>query len=292
MISIIALTQQFDAISLNEMNEVALLNRFDSKYQLSAGKLYEVLEAIKDDYYILEIDGKRKHSYQTLYYDSSADNLYINHHNGKLNRMKIRKRAYMDSGLVFLEIKKKNNKGKTRKLRMIAENKNASFSAKELHFLSENTDFDFHLSNFTLPVKNTNSFERITLVNKDFSERCTIDIHLVSYSSSKKLELGDIVVVELKQGSINEKTPLCLALNYFRIKPGGFSKYCIGRAFLEPGLKRNLFKERLIQLRKQFKNEIALTALHKKSTLTFIENKNYGSDTGYDYQRAAQVAGH
>ncbi|WP_319590042.1 VTC domain-containing protein [uncultured Draconibacterium sp.] len=292
MTSITAVTQQFDAISLNEMNEVALLNRFDSKYQLSVSKLYEVLKAIKNKYYILEINGKRIHSYQTMYYDTGADTLYTNHHNGKLNRMKIRKRAYMDSGLVFLEIKKKNNKSKTKKLRMIAENKTASFSAKELHFLSENTDFDFHLSNFTLPVKNFNSFERITLVNKDFSERCTIDIHLVSYSKSKKLELGNMVVVELKQGRVNEKTPLCLALNNYRIKPCGFSKYCIGRAFLEPNLKRNLFKERLIQLRKQFKNEIELTPLHKKSALTFIENKNYGSDTGHNYQRTAQVAGH
>lgn len=292
MMPITALTQQFDAISLEEMNEVALLNRFDSKYQLSVSKLYEVLEAITDDYYILEIDGKRKHSYQTLYYDTGKDTLYTNHHNGKLNRMKIRKRAYMDSGLVFLEIKKKNNKSKTKKLRMIAENKSASFSAKELHFLTENTDFNFQLSNFTLPVKNINSFERITLVNKDFSERCTIDTQLIFYSHSKKLELGNIAVVELKQGSINEKTPLCIALNNYRIKPSGFSKYCIGRAFLEPDLKRNLFKERLIQLRKQFKNEIALTPLNKKSSFIFIENKNYGSDTGYDYQRAAQVAGH
>ena len=106
MTPITAVTQQFDAISLNEMNEVALLNRFDSKYQLSVSKLYEVLKAIKNKYYILEINGKRIHSYQTMYYDTGADTLYTNHHNGKLNRMKIRKRAYMDSGLVFSGDKK------------------------------------------------------------------------------------------------------------------------------------------------------------------------------------------
>ncbi|WP_321375923.1 polyphosphate polymerase domain-containing protein [uncultured Draconibacterium sp.] len=290
--SLTALSQQLDAISLDEMNEVALLNRFDSKYQLSVSKLEEVLEAIKNDYYILEINGKRKHKYNTIYYDTSNDSLYTNHHNGRLNRLKIRKREYVDSELAFLEIKKKNNKGKTKKLRMTAENRNASFTAKELHFLTQNTNFDFHLSNFTLRVKNINSFERITLVNKDFSERCTIDIHLVSYSHSKKLELGDMAVVELKQGKTNVKTPLGNALSKSRVKPRGFSKYCIGRAFLEPDLKRNLFKERLLQLKKQFKNDIVLTPLHIKSTLTFIENNNYGSDTGYNYQRAAQVAGH
>ncbi|MDX8339793.1 polyphosphate polymerase domain-containing protein [Draconibacterium sp. IB214405] len=290
---ITSLLQRFEAISLDEMDDVALLNRFDSKYQLSVSKLSKVLEAIKDDYFILEIEGKRKHKYSTIYYDTGSDELYTSHHNGRLNRLKIRKREYLSSGMSFLEIKRKNNKGKTRKLRMVAENKNSSFTLKELDFLSANTNFDFILSNFTLPVKNTNAFERITLVNKDYSERCTIDLSMVSYSKNRKVEMDSMAIVELKQGSVNEKTPLAEALNQLRIKPQGFSKYCIGRAFLEPDLKQNLFKERLIQLKKQFNGSIVLKPTKNSTTSIFNENKkNNGSVTGYDYKRATKVVGH
>lgn len=289
---ITSLIQQFEAISLDKMNDVALLNRFDSKYQLPVSKLYQVLEAIKNNYFVLEIDGKRSHKYSTIYYDTGTDDLYTNHHNGRLNRLKIRKREYVDSNLTFLEIKRKNNKGKTRKLRMVAENKNVSFSLKELDFLSQNTHFDFILSNFTLPVKNTNSFKRITLVNKDFSERCTIDLEIVSYSKNKKVEMGTMAIVELKQGCVNEKTPLANTLNQYRVKPQGFSKYCIGRAFLEPDLKQNLFKEKLIRLKKQFNGNIIIKPTKNNTTVNFNKKNNNGSVTGYDYKRTAKVVGH
>ena len=55
---ITSLIQQFEAISLDKMNDVALLNRFDSKYQLPVSKLYQVLKAIKEDYFVLEIAGE------------------------------------------------------------------------------------------------------------------------------------------------------------------------------------------------------------------------------------------
>ncbi|WP_321372478.1 VTC domain-containing protein [uncultured Draconibacterium sp.] len=243
------------------MDKVELLNRFDVKYQLIEDKLIQVLNAIKNDYYILEIGSSRVHNYNTIYYDTVEDTLYKDHHNGKLNRIKIRKRIYADSDLAFLEIKKKNNKRKTKKLRMVAENTGASFTKTELDFLTINTNFEFHISKLTLPKRNTNSFKRITLVNKDFSERCTIDLRLVSYSDDKKVVMEKMAIIELKQGSLNEKTLLAKQLKECDIKQNGFSKYCMGRAFLEPQLKQNLFKERIMQLKKQFNSKIAVSSL-------------------------------
>ncbi|MDX8338971.1 polyphosphate polymerase domain-containing protein [Draconibacterium sp. IB214405] len=261
MSQISSVIERFDSISLNQMDEVALLNRFDVKYQLTEDELVQVLNAIKNDYYILEINNSRIHNYNTIYYDTRENDLYINHHNGKLNRIKIRKRIYADSDLAFLEIKKKNNRSKTKKLRMIAENNGTSFTGKELEFLAVNTNFDFHISKLTLPVKNTNSFKRITLVNKDFSERCTIDLQLVSCSRHKKVVMKKMAIIELKQSSVNEKTALAQQLLRSEIKQSGFSKYCMGRALLEPRLKQNLFKERMLRLKKQFNGKIAISPI-------------------------------
>lgn len=254
--------QQFDSISLSQMDEVALLNRFDVKYQLAESKLTEVLQSIKEQYYILEINQTRIHNYNTIYYDTTEDLMYTSHHNGKLNRLKIRKRKYTDSGLSFLEIKRKNNKRKTKKLRMVAENDTELFTSNELDFLKQNTNFDFTLSNSTLPVKNSNSFKRITLVNKNLSERCTIDIKVTSFSKNKKVELNSMAIVEVKQSRLMAKTCLTQKLKAIGAQQQGFSKYCIGRAFLEPDLKQNLFKEKLSALKKEFNGSIRLVPVN------------------------------
>ena len=63
-------------------------------------------------YKCVEIENKRVSQYQTLYYDTKDMKLYNEHHNGHLNRYKIRHRTYVDSNLSFLEVKFKNNKGR------------------------------------------------------------------------------------------------------------------------------------------------------------------------------------
>lgn len=256
MEKILDLIQQFEPISLNEMNAVQLLNRFDSKYPLSEKQLLAILEAVKYDYFIMEINGEMLQTYKTTYFDTIDNSSYIAHHNGKLNRLKIRKREYVNSGIGFLEIKKKNNKGKTNKLRFPTDNLQADFTLKELEFLNQNTSFNFRLSNCSLPGKNGNSFRRITLVNKDFSERCTIDLCLSFFSVSKQIRVENMAIIELKQGKVNMKSPLFNALRNNRIRRQGFSKYCMGRALLEPELKQNLFKGRLLKLKKQYNEQI------------------------------------
>ena len=64
-------------------------------------------------------DGKLIHDYKSLYYDTEDWKFYLDHHNGRVNRNKIRFREYVGSKLTFLEIKLKNNKGKTIKKRNI-----------------------------------------------------------------------------------------------------------------------------------------------------------------------------
>ncbi len=250
MDSILKMLPQFDSIGLQQMDAVLLLNRYDLKYQVTEEVLFEVLNSIHHDYFILEINGELYQKYRTTYYDTDDNRLYLAHHNGKLNRLKIRKREYVNSGIAFLELKQKNNKGKTHKLRMPLKNWNDRFSLGELEFLKRNTSFSLHHCAMRMKPKNVNTFRRITLVNKAFTERCTIDLQLTFHSNDRKFRFKNMAVVELKQGKMNMHTPLYMALKEHRVKPGGFSKYCLGRAILEPDLKQNRFKTKLLGLKK------------------------------------------
>ena len=82
------------------MDEVKLMNRTDTKFVFEYSLLQKVLNEIKDHYYVLNIDGVRLNAYRSLYFDTDDFKFYFDHHNGK-NRIKVRYREYMDSGLCF-----------------------------------------------------------------------------------------------------------------------------------------------------------------------------------------------
>ena len=110
MNSIDQLKSSFDPISLKEMDGVKLMNRKDTKFIFNEEILPELLEALKDNYNILEISKKRESQYKTMYFDTDDFKFYIQHHNGKLNRHKVRYRQYADVGTTYLEVKFKSNK--------------------------------------------------------------------------------------------------------------------------------------------------------------------------------------
>ena len=122
------ITDFFDPIQLEEMEKVKLMNRTDRKYWFHFDFLPELLQTIKHDYYILNIDGKNQLPYTTTYYDTTKNKMYASHHNGKLNRFKIRRRSYVASRISFLEIKFKSNKGRTIKKRIPADFNNLKFT--------------------------------------------------------------------------------------------------------------------------------------------------------------------
>ena len=112
---------EFSSITLDKMNKIRLMKRIDRKYLLPLSDLPIFLENLKDSYFMQEIDGNRCSQYSTLYYDTPDYMMYRSHQNGKLSRIKIRTREYVDSNLCFLEIKTKSNKGVTQKIRIANE---------------------------------------------------------------------------------------------------------------------------------------------------------------------------
>ncbi|MCK4630938.1 MAG: VTC domain-containing protein, partial [Bacteroidales bacterium] len=97
--------KNFDTISLEKMDKVRLMDRIDTKFIFSSELLPGILENLSADYKILEEKSGSIFPYSNLYFDTPEFNMYSVHHNRQLNRYKVRFREYVDSGIVFLEVK-------------------------------------------------------------------------------------------------------------------------------------------------------------------------------------------
>ena len=85
---------QFETITLSEMDDVKLMSRTDTKFVFNFSRLPEFLEKLSKFYRIMEIDGERLHHYKSLYFDTEDRKFYIEHHNRRVNRNKVRFREY------------------------------------------------------------------------------------------------------------------------------------------------------------------------------------------------------
>ena len=168
--------------------------------------------------------------------------MYYDQQRGKKSRRKIRIREYVGSGVPpFLEIKDKNNKGRTKKKRVSME---GSSSLKDFeNFITKHSEF----TSEELSPKIENRFNRITLVNKEKTERITIDTSLEfhNFVSNRDLILPPLVIIEWKRDGLSSKSRLKPLLRELRIQESGFSKYIIGMAMTDNELPQNKIKTRL-----------------------------------------------
>lgn len=236
----------YQPISLHEMEEVELMSRFDSKYIFNASALPGFLRALHGDYQVLKVDQLTVFKYENLYYDTAALRSYLDHHNGRSGRYKVRFRNYADSENIYLEVKQKTNKGLTEKARMPVEAFSDQLLPEQIAFVKAQLGNDDN----PLVPQISNNFSRITLVNKNTRERVTIDLFI--YFKKDQLEhfLDELVIAEVKEfhpSSISVFKKLMLAN---RIFPTSFSKYCMGTLLTHPGIKYNRFKPKLIKLKK------------------------------------------
>jgi hypothetical protein len=230
----------FEPITLKEMDSVKLMNRTDTKYIFNIKYFAAIMNEIRDKYRILEVEGKRLSRYETLYYDTQQFELYQQHHKGKLNRYKIRHRTYVESDLGFLEVKFKNNKGRTIKTRI---------NQREVPYTWQNECEDFlHKSipyqpSALVPVMWVN-YSRNTLVNKNSAERLTIDLNLEFVKNEVTRKFERLVIAEVKQDK-KKASPFIEVMKKYHIREGSISKYCMGIAFTCDNVKKNNFKSKL-----------------------------------------------
>lgn len=239
------LLSRLKPITLEQMSGIRLMNRTDTKFVTSKAKLAELLEMAEGKYYAQAIDGSMVARYMTTYWDTPGHLFYLEHHNGRSPRQKVRVRTYLDSGITFLEVKTKNNHGRTKKKRVEVPNQQISAEGGNEEFLMGLV----HKGLADMHPTVRNQFHRITLVNYGKTERLTIDfdVHFDNMETGMATGTGDLVIIELKRDG-NVYSPVLDILRHLRIKPSGFSKYCIGSAMTNSTLKHNLFKPKMTAL--------------------------------------------
>jgi hypothetical protein len=245
---IIEVLDSLKPIGLEEMDNVRLMNRFDTKYVLSVSKIPDFLTMLNGNYKVLEINKKRSSSYITTYLDTD-DYLFFNQHvTGKLERNKVRYRKYETTGTTFLEVKKRTNKSRTIKWRI--ENNPGSDNQCDENACEFISSYIPQRSLILKPVI-INRFSRVTLVGTEFNERITIDYDIsFSDTGSNQANFPFISVIEVKRDGFTSRSPAVNILKNLYVQPGGFSKYCIGSAILLDLPRKNILKQKILLINK------------------------------------------
>ena len=243
-----------EPITLDEMDSIRLMNRVDTKFMTDEAGLLEFLRRAAGKYRVFEIGGQRTSGYDTVYYDTPDLRMYMDHHNRRLTRKKVRVRTYLSNDETFLEIKRKDNHGRTKKKRIHCSGSDV-FGPEQTEFLMAKSGY----SPSEIAPKLRTSFERITLVNLGKTERLTIDTSLLfeNLASGRSASMGSGVIIELKQDGA-APSPCREIFSEMRIHPFKVSKYCIGTAATSPSPKKNRFKGKIRKIEKIINNSLSI----------------------------------
>jgi hypothetical protein len=235
----------FSRSSLEESKAMSFLNRFDTKFVLKIDNAFDFLEDIQSSYSLLQISDKIIQSYKTVYFDTPELHCFNLHHNKRANRFKFRTRQYLSNGKIYNEIKQKLNTGKTIKFRQRRDGiENISEFDSIFANLMRTNNYNFENLLPSLFV----SFNRITLLNKYFPERMTLDFGLKYGYNNEEFLLGSTVIVELKRERSPERTASQEFFRKIAKTPSSFSKYAIGIALTHEEAKKNRFLPRVKNL--------------------------------------------
>ena len=100
-----------------------------------------------------------------------------------------------------------------------------------------------------LEAKLWTNFSRITLVNKKYPERVTIDMNLTFKTNESDSTIDNLVIAEVKQDS-KVVSPFLYLMKQNHVREGSMSKYCYGVINLFNKIKHNSFKPNLILIKK------------------------------------------
>lgn len=213
---------QFEEISLQEAIKIDLNTRKEMKFVLAKNIFLSSLPVLIE-YFRLQknFSGDAVNVYATRYWDTENKKSFTDHVTKRNNRVKIRKRKYLDSGEVVFEIKRKTN-GTTIKQRLKSE-KLTELTARDNLFLQKNNirseDLIHSLDTF---------YKRITLWDKKLSGRITIDFDYGIGIGEKEHEFLNSCIIECKGNSgFLKKVVKMFSVPMYRYETG-FSKYAIG----------------------------------------------------------------
>ncbi|GAB3254005.1 VTC domain-containing protein [Alteromonas gracilis] len=233
------------AVSLPEVVASAdLQTRVDRKYLLTRPEFAALGEHL-GDFRALEIAGRRRFGYESVYFDTPDLDLYRAHRQGRRRRFKVRIRTYLDSGESMLEVKTKGRRGETVKARTVHDPlRRHRLDATALEFVAEVLGAAYGMEVPELTRAVTTRYDRTTLVDLVHGERLTCDTDLSCHRGDRVRRGPDRVLVESKttgQGAVDR------ALTGLGVRPVSLSKYSVGVALTEPHLPANRWHRLLTQ---------------------------------------------
>ena len=212
----------FSTLNLTELNATAsYLKRIDTKFLINSEDLSLVLNDLKQDFQVLEIKWKKIFSYDNVYMDTPDYFFYNQHQEKKSSRTKIRTRYYVDSNIAFFEYKQKTN--------WITSKYRYEFPSEEHGFMTKGKKRFFEwvwqsmyswekAPNISPSIRT--KYKRITLVNKDGSERLTIDFDIKTKNlrdkKSSEVDLKNLVIIEVKSLDKNSNGIKIMKNNYLK----------------------------------------------------------------------------
>lgn len=239
-----AAVDRLPAVSLEDLVDAAgLLTRVDRKYVLPAADLEVLLTGTGPGTRALEIDGRRRFAYRSVYFDTPRLHSYHATAHRRRQRFKIRTRSYLDSGLHVLEVKTRGPRGLTVKQRLPYAGDGQTLDHEDRDRLGTLLDaLGVRLDTGDLQPVLTTHYERTTLLLPGGSSRLTVDTGLVwaLVDDGSASTRTDRAVVETKshRGS-SEVDRLLWSLGR---RPSAISKYGTGLAALRPDLPANRWR--------------------------------------------------
>ena len=214
----------------------ALLRRREKKFLVPRKILPEIFEFLRANFLCIAEKNREIFFYKTIYFDTKNFYFFFAHKNGRKNRAKLRIREY-ENRRIFLELKEKTNKNFKKKTRQIF---GGNFAA-EKNFFEKKLE-KFNLQNENFEQKLTIFYRRINFVSRDFAVRASVDFEI---SADEKKILENFAILEIKFAEKNslEKIFEQFLRRKFKIRPTGFSKYCVGICAKNPELPRNSWKK-------------------------------------------------
>jgi hypothetical protein len=224
-------------ISLDELNAHAeLLTRTDRKYIVTNEQLAQLIESNRAHLAMLDIEGRREFSYESVYFDTADLRLYRDAATSRRFRFKVRTRIYRDTATAMLELKSKDGRGHTVKSRL-------DYCDDDRHRLTEEARaWIDELAGrpgvaATLQPVLTTAYRRSTLVDVAARARYTIDRGLTCTEPCGNAIGLDEVIIETK--SDGSASMLDRWLWQSGVRPVRISKYCTALAAMRPELPAN-----------------------------------------------------
>ncbi|MCB2174832.1 MAG: polyphosphate polymerase domain-containing protein [Actinomycetales bacterium] len=237
-----------EPISLAELDARAgRQTRVDRKYLVPVLLAGALLDDLEPGARVLEIDGRRRFGYRSVYFDTPELTAYLDAARRRRHRFKVRTRTYLDSGTCWMEVKTRGARGTTVKHRTPRPDDADRLSAADAAFTARALVADAALPcalDAPLDLRPTlaSRFDRVTVHLPSTESRLTVDTDLVwrplpgavRSGAGCDLALRGLAVVETKSGA----TPSSADRALWRagIRPVRISKYATGMAALDARL--------------------------------------------------------